>query len=77
MEPPLPASSARRLHYLARLEATGFALLPGGGTGGVERYAQLNPMLVLDGGTLLFPRGQGALRPGAFASVGLGVDHAR
>ncbi|WP_430384184.1 hypothetical protein [Archangium violaceum] len=29
------------------------------------------------GGTLLFPRGQGALRPGAFASVGLGVEHAR
>ena len=34
-------------------------------------------MLVLDGGTLLFPRGQDALRRGAFASVGLGVDHAR
>ncbi|WNG52768.1 hypothetical protein F0U60_35595 [Archangium minus] len=50
MKPPLPASSTRRLHYLARLEATGFALLPGGGTGGVERYAQLTPMLVLDGG---------------------------
>jgi len=29
------------------------------------------------GGTLLFPEGAGALRPGAFASVGLGVDHAR
>ena len=50
MEPPLSASSAGRLHYLARLEATGLALLPGGGTGGVERYAQLTPMLVLDGG---------------------------
>ncbi|MGZ3461023.1 MAG: hypothetical protein ACXU86_21250, partial [Archangium sp.] len=47
MELPPPASSARSLHYLARLEATGFALLPGGGTGGVERYAQLTPMLVL------------------------------
>jgi hypothetical protein len=50
MEPPLPASSARRLHYLARMEATGFALLLGGGTGGMEHYAQLTPMLVLDGG---------------------------
>ncbi|OJH38486.1 hypothetical protein BON30_24200 [Cystobacter ferrugineus] len=50
MEPPLSASSAGRLHYLARLESTGFALLPGGGTGGVERYVQLTPMLVLDGG---------------------------
>ncbi|MCY1080604.1 hypothetical protein OV287_39790 [Archangium sp. miwbw1] len=29
------------------------------------------------GGTLLFPEGVGALRPGAFASVGLGVDNAR
>ena len=29
------------------------------------------------GGTLLFAEGLGTLRPGAFASVGLGVDHAR
>ena len=29
------------------------------------------------GGTLLFPAADGALRPGVFASVGLGVDHAR
>ncbi|TQF09064.1 hypothetical protein FJV41_46570, partial [Myxococcus llanfairpwllgwyngyllgogerychwyrndrobwllllantysiliogogogochensis] len=29
------------------------------------------------GGTLLFPTTEGTLRPGAFASVGLGVDHAR
>jgi hypothetical protein len=29
------------------------------------------------GGTLLYPEGDGTLRPGAFASVGLGVDHAR
>ncbi len=29
------------------------------------------------GGALLFPTVDGALRPGAFASVGLGVDHAR
>ncbi|NVJ10103.1 hypothetical protein HUW63_33385 [Myxococcus sp. AM001] len=29
------------------------------------------------GGTLLFPASEGRLRPGAFASVGLGVDNAR
>lgn len=29
------------------------------------------------GGTLLFPEAEGPLRPGAFASVGLGVDNAR
>ncbi|WNG39622.1 hypothetical protein F0U61_42580 [Archangium violaceum] len=29
------------------------------------------------GGTLLFPDGMGAPRPGAFASMGLGVDNAR
>ncbi|HEX8435242.1 hypothetical protein, partial [Archangium sp.] len=29
------------------------------------------------GGTLLFPAPDGALHPGAFASLGLGVDHAR
>ncbi|MCY1032091.1 hypothetical protein OV207_11530 [Corallococcus sp. BB11-1] len=28
-------------------------------------------------GTQLFPTEEGTLRPGAFASVGLGVDHAR
>lgn len=29
------------------------------------------------GGTLLLPTAEGALRPGAFASLGLGVDNAR
>ncbi|NOK06800.1 hypothetical protein HNV27_35620, partial [Myxococcus xanthus] len=29
------------------------------------------------GGTLLFPTAEGTLRPGSFASVGLGVDNAR
>jgi hypothetical protein len=33
--------------------------------------------LVGTGGTLLFPEGDGTPRPGALASVGLGVDHAR
>ncbi|WP_338262372.1 hypothetical protein [Corallococcus caeni] len=32
---------------------------------------------VATGGTLLFPEGDGTLRPGAFASVGLGADNAR
>jgi hypothetical protein len=32
---------------------------------------------VAQGGTLLFPSADGTLRPGAFASLGLGVDHAR
>ena len=30
-----------------------------------------------EGGTPLFPEADGALRPGAFASLGLGVDNAR
>jgi hypothetical protein len=29
------------------------------------------------GSTMLFPEAEGTLRPGAFASVGLGVDNAR
>ena len=33
--------------------------------------------VVGQGGTLLFPEADGMLRPGAFASVGLGVDNAR
>ncbi|WP_152622456.1 hypothetical protein [Archangium violaceum] len=33
--------------------------------------------LEASGPALLFPEGMGALRPGAFASMGLGVDHAR
>ncbi|HEX5749695.1 MAG TPA: hypothetical protein VFZ09_25920 [Archangium sp.] len=60
-ESPLPAAYAT-WRYLARLEATGLALLPGGDVGGVERYAQVT---------------DGASGPGAFASLGLGVDHAR
>ncbi|KFA87682.1 hypothetical protein Q664_46195 [Archangium violaceum Cb vi76] len=38
---------------------------------GHELYA------LAEGGTLLFPEADGALRPGAFASLGLGVDNAR
>ena len=35
------------------------------------------PTCIRQGGTLLFPTPDGTLRPGAFASLGLGVDHAR
>ncbi len=47
MERPLPSSSARRLPPAELLDVTGFALLPGGGMGSVERYAQLTLMLLL------------------------------
>ena len=50
MKPPLLASLAGGWHYLTRVEASGLALLPGGGAEGLESYAQLTPMLVLDGG---------------------------
>ncbi len=50
---PLAASRAGGWRYLTRLEATGLALLPNGGRGGVEGYAQLTPMLVVDGGEAL------------------------
>ncbi|MFY0583170.1 hypothetical protein ACN28S_60730 [Cystobacter fuscus] len=98
MRPPLPPMSGG-WHYLPRLEDSGLALLPSGEAAGVDSYAQLTPMLVLDGGylysgevrrrfgewlyalgqggMLLFPAPDGTLRPGAFASLGLGVDHAR
>jgi len=42
--------------------------------GGPQRHLRLS---LGTGGTLLFPEGVGALRPGACASVGLGVDNAR
>ncbi|MGZ3457478.1 MAG: hypothetical protein ACXU86_03125 [Archangium sp.] len=56
MEPPAPDSEApspgsfSTWRCLTRLEASGLALLPSSGGGGVERYAQLTPMLVVDGG---------------------------
>jgi hypothetical protein len=53
MPPPHPAYSTDGWRYLTRLEATGLALLPSGGVGGVEGYAQLTPMLVVDGGEAL------------------------
>jgi hypothetical protein len=48
-----PPASFSTWRYLSRLEATGLALLPGGGVGGVESYVQLTPMLVVDGGEAL------------------------
>jgi hypothetical protein len=48
-----PAYSTDGWRYLTRLEATGLALLPSGGVGAVEGYAQLTPMLVVDGGEAL------------------------
>ncbi|RKH15352.1 hypothetical protein D7V97_00675 [Corallococcus sp. CA053C] len=71
---------------LLRLDATTWALLPRAGVGTARylgaaevRWRFLGGKLyALDtGGTLLFPTSEGTLRPGAFASVGLGVDHAR
>ena len=55
--------ATRAWSSLTRLEVTTLTFQPHAGVG--------------TGGTLLFPTSQGTLRPGAFASVGLGVDHAR
>ncbi|HEX5753386.1 MAG TPA: hypothetical protein VFZ09_44720 [Archangium sp.] len=46
MPSPLAASMTGGWRYLTRLEITGLALLPDGGVGGVESYAQLTPMLI-------------------------------
>ena len=62
MEPPLSDSSAGRWRYLTRLEVTVKDLAVG--------------MEQPTGGTLLYSESVDALRPGAFASVGLGVDNA-
>jgi hypothetical protein len=86
-ESPSPASSAT-WRYLTRLEATGLALSglalglgqPGARhlDSGQVRWRFGHKLYALaEGGTLLFPRADGALRPGAFASLGLGVDNAR
>ena len=75
MELPLPASSARRLHHLARLEHTSSRAHRRAGAlhAGAVRGARLGPSR-----RPLFPTTpDGTLCPGAFASLGLGVDHAR
>ncbi len=41
------------------------------GTFGHKLYA------LAEGGTLLYPRADGALHPGAYASLGMGVENAR
>ena len=68
--PPLPASSTGGWRYQLRLEAAGLALLPVSGVDGHMLYA------LAEGGPLLFPEADGALRPGASATLGLGVDNA-
>jgi hypothetical protein len=59
---PAPASAAR-WHYLVRAKASTLALLPRGDLGTREAW--------------LYPEVDGALRPRAFAALGLGVDNAR
>ncbi|WIG95088.1 hypothetical protein [Myxococcus sp. SDU36] len=58
-EPPLPddeapstpsASPPRGWRYLARLEATTFALLPRAGAGGDDGFIQVEPTFIIDGG---------------------------
>ncbi len=55
--------------------------LPGarylGGAGVHWRFLGGKLYVMGTGGTLLFPTAEGVLRPGAFASAGLGVDNAR
>ena len=48
--PPVAMPSAQRWHYLTRLEATTWALLPCAGRGDDEGFAQIEPTLILDGG---------------------------
>lgn len=50
LEPSESASPAERWRYLARLEASGLALLPQAGVGVEEDFVQVEPTLVLDGG---------------------------
>jgi hypothetical protein len=49
-EPPGPVAPARQWRYLARLDASGLALLPRVGLGVEEGLAQLDLTLILDGG---------------------------
>ncbi|NOK12928.1 hypothetical protein [Corallococcus exercitus] len=72
-EPPVAEHS---VYSLTRLEVTNLALIPRAGAGADEGFA--GKLYVMGtGGTLWLPEEDGALRPGAFASVGLGVDSAR
>jgi hypothetical protein len=50
--PPEPAAlpSARKWHYLTRLEATTWMLLPRDGAGREEGYVQVVPTVIIDGG---------------------------
>ncbi|MFE8605389.1 hypothetical protein [Archangium violaceum] len=53
VEPPRPASLPARWSYLTRLEVTTLALLPRAGVGTQEGFVQVEPTLILDGGTQL------------------------
>ncbi len=75
MEPPPAAPSAARWHYLTRLEVATRAQGPRIGVG--WRFLGGHLYALGTRGTQLLPEGDGSLRPGAFASVGLGVDNAR
>jgi hypothetical protein len=81
----------REIHaWEARLTARLMVREPGGGAspvgvwaGAPEGYSEARwrfggwVYAVGQGGTPLFPSADGTSRPGAFASLGLGVDHAR
>jgi len=80
MPPPLPASAAGGGHYLTRLEATWLALLPGGEGHALKLGSDTAPVgprlyALAEGGPLLLPEAEGEVRPGASASLGLGVDN--
>ena len=73
--PPSPEPPPDELHNFRDLTQPGARYL-----GAAEvRWRFLSGKLYAmgTGGTLLFPTADGTLRPGAFASVGLGVDNAR
>ncbi len=64
---------------LARLEAATRALLPRAGMSAAKvrwRFPGGCLYVLGTGGTRLYPEVEGTFRPGALASVGLGVEHA-
>jgi hypothetical protein len=50
LEPEVSSPSTRRWHYLTRLEATTWALLPRAGGGRDEGFVQVEPTFIIDGG---------------------------
>src|SRR5688572_7775834 len=47
---PVALPSPRKWHYLTRLEAATWALLPRAGVGAEEGFAQIEPTFIIDGG---------------------------